>query len=43
MERTILGVLTELTGTANVSMWQLGAFLGFIGGFFRTSISTKND
>jgi hypothetical protein len=32
---TILGILYFL-GIAGFSMWQVGAFLGFVGSFFRT-------
>lgn len=31
---TILGILAQL-GVTGVAMWQFGAFLGFVGGFFR--------
>lgn len=37
---TILGILAQL-GVSGVSMWQLGAFLGFVGSFFRTRVSKK--
>ena len=33
---SILGVLNQ-TGIEDVSMWQLGAFLGFVGGSFKSS------
>ncbi len=39
-EETILGILSSL-GISGFSMWQIGAFLGFVGGFFRTTVSTK--
>lgn len=34
----ILGALASF-GVVGVSMWQLGAFLGFVGGFFRTTVT----
>lgn len=33
---TILGIMNQL-GIHGITMWQLGAFLGFVGSFFRTS------
>lgn len=39
---TILGLL-EQVGIQDVYMWQVGAFLGFIGGFFKTNVSTNKD
>lgn len=33
-DETILGILTQL-GVSGVKMWQVGAFLGFVGAFFR--------
>lgn len=33
-ESTILGILAQV-GITGVKMWQVGACLGFIGGFFR--------
>ncbi len=33
--------VTDLLGLHNVTMWQYGAFLGFTGGFFRTSVSNN--
>lgn len=38
---SILGVLTSLH-IYNVTMWQLGAFLGFTGAFFRSVVTTKS-
>ena len=38
--KTILGILATL-GIEGFKMWQIGAFLGFVGGFFRTL--TFND
>ena len=37
---TILGFFTAL-GVTGLKMWQIGASLGFIGGFFRTSVSSS--
>lgn len=37
---TILGILSSL-GITGFSMWQIGAFLGFVGGFFRTTVTAK--
>lgn len=39
-EQTILGIAAQL-GVKDVSMWQLGAFLGFVGGFLRPAASWK--
>lgn len=30
-------------GLAGFSMWQLGAFLGFVGGFFRVASSSSSS
>ena len=38
---TILGILEQI-GINGFSMWQIGAFLGFISGFFRKMISFNN-
>lgn len=38
---TLAEVLLALTGT-EIELWKLGAFLGFVGGFFRATV-TKND
>jgi hypothetical protein len=35
---TILGIAGQL-GIRNVTMWQLGAFLGFVGGFLKTKVT----
>ena len=35
---TILGIASQL-GIRNVTMWQLGAFLGFVSGFLKTKVS----
>lgn len=37
-EGTILGIAGQL-GITDVAMWQLGAFLGFVGGFLKTKVS----
>lgn len=34
MGNSILGALASM-GITNISMWQLGALLGFVGGYFR--------
>ena len=39
---TILGILDQI-GINGFSMWQIGAFLGFISGFFRKMISFNNN
>lgn len=36
-EETILGFLAAL-GVTGFKMWQIGAFLGFVGGFFRVGV-----
>jgi hypothetical protein len=41
-DETILGILGQL-GVKNVAMWQFGMFLGFVGGFFKASLSTSKD
>lgn len=38
---TILGILAAC-GLKGFVMWQIGATLGFVGSFFRTSVTTKN-
>jgi len=35
---TILGILGQI-GIRNISMWQFGAFMGFIGGFMKTKVT----
>lgn len=35
---TILGIASQL-GIKNVTMWQLGGFLGFVGGFLKTKVT----
>lgn len=37
---TILGILSQI-GIRNVTMWQFGAFMGFIGGFLKTKVTAK--
>jgi hypothetical protein len=37
---TVLGILNQI-GVSGVEMWQVGLFLGFVAGFFRTSIAKK--
>jgi hypothetical protein len=39
---TILGIFAAL-GIKGFAMWQIGAFLGFVGAFFRTSITKKSE
>lgn len=40
--QTMLGIFAAL-GIKGFSMWQIGAFLGFVGGFFKTtSANTKS-
>lgn len=38
---TILGILGQL-GVHHVTMWQFGAFLGFVGGFFQPVTTRTN-
>ncbi len=38
---TILGIFSAL-GVQDFAMWQIGAFLGFVGGFFKSSDTNKN-
>lgn len=41
-EDMIMGFLSRIgVNTAGLTMWQLGGALGFIGSFFKTSISQK--
>lgn len=37
---TILGILAQL-GVTGISMWQFGAFMGFVGGFLKTKVSAE--
>ena len=39
---TILSIFAML-GIKGVAMWQVGAFLGFVGGFFRTTVTNKKE
>lgn len=36
----ILSILTKL-GAHDVTMWQFGAFMGFVGGFLKTKVTAK--
>ena len=38
---TILGIFASL-GVQGFAMWQLGAFLGFVGGFFKSTATIKD-
>ena len=38
---TVLGALAAF-GVQGVTMWQLGAFLGFVGPFFRATLRTES-
>jgi len=37
---TILGIFAAL-GVEGFAMWQIGAFLGFVGAFLKTSVTTN--
>ncbi len=37
---TMLGIFAAL-GIKGFAMWQIGAFLGFVGAFFKANVSTK--
>lgn len=37
---TILGILAQI-GVHNVTMFQFGAFMGFVGGFLKTKVTAK--
>lgn len=37
---TILGIVGQF-GLHNVSMWQFGAFMGFVGGFLKTKTTVE--
>lgn len=39
--KTILGILASI-GITGFKMWQIGAFLGFVGAFFKSN-QTKKD
>lgn len=38
---TILGIFAAM-GITGFKMWQIGLFLGFVGGFFKQAIKTKD-
>lgn len=38
---TILGILASF-GVKGFAMWQIGAFLGFVGGVFKSTTINKN-
>lgn len=38
-EAQIIDFLGRFIDTEDLTMWQIGASLGFIGGFFRTTVS----
>ncbi len=38
--KTILGILACI-GISGFKMWQIGVFLGFVGGFFKTTNSSQ--
>lgn len=37
---TILSILTQL-GITDITMWQVGAFLGFVAAYFRSTFAKK--
>lgn len=39
---TILGIFAQF-GLEDVKMWQIGMFLGFVGGFFKTTVSRNKS
>lgn len=39
--QTMLGIFAAL-GITGFKMWQIGAFLGFVGGFFRATSTNKS-
>ena len=39
-DETILGIFACL-GITGYKMWQIGAFLGFVGGFFHSTIKVE--
>ncbi len=41
-DETILGILKQV-GIEGVAMWQVGAFLGFVGGFFKSTQTNTNN
>lgn len=40
-DEPILKILDKL-GVNDVKMWEIGCFLGFVGGFFKTRVSNDN-
>jgi hypothetical protein len=34
---------SAITGGATIPAWQVGAILGFVGGFFKTNVSSSRD
>jgi len=41
-EQTIIGTLSQLGFNLDgISMWELGATLGFVGGYLKTTVATK--
>lgn len=39
-----IGIIGSLiTGGATIPAWQVGAILGFVGGFFKTRVFSKTD
>ena len=34
---------SAITGGATIPAWQVGAILGFVGGFFKSSVNTSRD
>lgn len=40
---SLMGVLTSVVpALKDYALWQIGATLGFVGGFFKTTVSQKN-
>lgn len=37
---TILGILSQL-GVKGITMWQFGAFMGFVGGYLKTKVTAE--
>jgi hypothetical protein len=37
---TILGVVSQF-GLRGITMWQFGAFMGFVGGFLKTKVTAE--
>ncbi len=40
---TVAIVGSAIAGGALIPAWQVGAILGFVGGFFKTRVFAKND